>query len=338
MSSDARRGPDTTELLASIVDSSQDAIVSKDLSSTVTSWNKSAERIFGYTADEMVGASILTIVPEQRVGEEAFILDQIKRGGRIEHFETMRRHKSGRLLHVSLTISPIRSPSGEIVGASKIARDISEKHDTDQRIKLLMREVNHRVKNQFAVILSMLRETTKRARSPEEFERQVRDRIMALSRSHDLLVAADWRGALLNELAEAQVEPFAGGHAIEMQGPDIMLQPKAVQYLGMAFHELANNSARYGALATRRGRVAISWEIDSADKADGRLRLCWEETGRAEAVEVEQGGFGKVVIERVAPAALHGAATFLLGEDGASWRIEAPMSFVAAGPEADLTD
>ncbi|TGV74918.1 histidine kinase, partial [Mesorhizobium sp. M2D.F.Ca.ET.145.01.1.1] len=96
-----------------------------------------------------------------------------------------------------LTISPVRNASGRIVGASKIARDITAARESEQRIRMLMREVNHRVKNQYAVILSMIRETNNRSDNPAEFEAQVRERIMALSRSHDLLVSADWKGATL---------------------------------------------------------------------------------------------------------------------------------------------
>ena len=98
-----------------------------------------------------------------------------------------------------------------------------------------MREVNHRVKNQYAVILSMIRETNKRSKTPDEFERQVRERIMALSNSHDLLVMGDWKGATVFELLMAQIKPFGNDHGLTMSGPSLTLQPNAVQYLGIAF-------------------------------------------------------------------------------------------------------
>src|SRR5690606_13464102 len=100
----------------------------------------------------------------------------------------------------SLTISPIRGPDGSIIGVSKIARDITEKKDSERRIGELLKEVNHRVKNQFAVILSMVRETSSRTVDPARVERLVRERIMALSRTHDLLVHNDWRGVPLRDL------------------------------------------------------------------------------------------------------------------------------------------
>ena len=114
-------------LLSAIVDSSDDAIISKDLNGIITSWNKSAERLFGYTEAEAVGQSVATLlIPADRQGEEPEILSRLRRGQRVDHFETKRRHKKGTLVDISLTISPIRNARGNIIGASKIARDITE--------------------------------------------------------------------------------------------------------------------------------------------------------------------------------------------------------------------
>ena len=124
-------------MLAAIIDSSEDAIVSKDLSSRVTSWNPSAERMFGYSSDEMVGQLIHILIPEDRKNEEDQIIASLKRGERVEHFETIRVTKTGKKIHVSLTISPIRNDNGKIIGASKIARDITQQKQTEERLKIL---------------------------------------------------------------------------------------------------------------------------------------------------------------------------------------------------------
>lgn len=121
--------------LAAIVESSDDAIVSKDLSGIVTSWNRSAERLFGYTAAEMVGRPIATIAAPGREDEMPRILERIRRGDPVDHYETVRRAKDGRLVEVSLTISPIRDASGRIVGASKIARDITERKAAEAALR-----------------------------------------------------------------------------------------------------------------------------------------------------------------------------------------------------------
>jgi PAS domain S-box-containing protein len=124
-------------LLAAIVDSSDDAIISKDLNGIIMSWNKSAERVFGYTAEEAVGKSITMLIPEDRQDEEPHILSRLRRGQRVDHFETIRRKKDGTLLDISLTISPVRNAEGIIIGASKIARDITDRRRIEKAVQAL---------------------------------------------------------------------------------------------------------------------------------------------------------------------------------------------------------
>jgi PAS domain S-box-containing protein len=126
---------ETRAHLAAIVDSSDDAIVSKTLDGVITSWNRSAERIFGYTAAEAVGQHTSLIVPEHRRAEEQDVLARLKRGERIEHFETERRTKDGRILTISLTVSPLRNTAGRIIGASKVGRDVTERRRTRRALK-----------------------------------------------------------------------------------------------------------------------------------------------------------------------------------------------------------
>src|SRR5438093_979273 len=118
---------DAAALLSAIVASSDDAIVSKDLNGIITSWNQGAERIFGYTAEEAIGQSIRLIIPKERQAEEDHVLAKLRRGEAVEHFETIRLRKDGTLIPISLTVSPVRGANGEMVGASKVARDVSER-------------------------------------------------------------------------------------------------------------------------------------------------------------------------------------------------------------------
>ena len=145
--------------LAAVVSGSDDAIVSKLLDGTVRTWNAGAERLFGYTAEEMVGQPIYIIVPPERHAEERELLQRLSRGERIEHFETVRRAKSGRLVDVSLTISPIRGSDGRLIGASKIARDITERKRTDEALReasrqkdLFLAMLGHELRNPLAAI------------------------------------------------------------------------------------------------------------------------------------------------------------------------------------------
>lgn len=129
---------------AAIVELSQDAILSKDLDGVITSWNRGAQRLFGYAAEEVVGRSVTILIPSDRENEEPMILQRIRRGERIEHYETVRRRKDGSLVDISLTVSPIRDPAGKVIGASKIARDITERRRAQEQRELLLREMNHR--------------------------------------------------------------------------------------------------------------------------------------------------------------------------------------------------
>ncbi|MFE0014689.1 sensor histidine kinase [Mesorhizobium sp. NPDC059054] len=319
--------------LAAIVDSSYDAIISKDLNSVITSWNAAAERMFGYGAGEAVGQSILMLIPEHMRNEEHEIIERIRSGERIASYETVRLRKDGTPIHVSLTISPIKTSEGKIIGASKIARDITATRENERRIRLLLREVNHRVKNQYAVILAMVKETSRRATSPQEFERHVRDRICALSRSHDLLVLSDWSGANVAELVQEHLKPFGHEERIKVSGSLLTLNARAVQYLGMALHELGTNSAKYGALACSKGSITVTWQIAPDASGVPVLQLCWEENfaGKPAAHhEANPRGFGSIVLLRATPQALDGSAEIDRGTGYVRWLLKAPVESVTA--------
>lgn len=332
---------DTQMRLSALVESTTDAIVSKNLCGTITSWNPAAERLFGYTAAEAVGMPVTRLIPDDRLVEERMIIDRISRGEPVERYETLRRRRDGSLVPVELSVSPMKNDAGEVFGASKIARDITARRESEHRIRLLMREVNHRVKNQYSVILSMIRETGRRLRDPKEFERQIRERIMALSASHDLLVTDDWKGTTIFELVLAQLRPFNDEGRVTISGPAIKLRPSAVQYLGIALHELAANSVVYGVLARNEGRIAVEWSVDADDGGGETLTLTWTEEGGPQPLSGSGAGFGTVVLERIAPQAMGGTGVFDLGAGGVTWTLRAPMDQIAAtyapaGPFSDL--
>ena len=141
---DLRQAEQASRRLAAIVESSEDAIISKDLNGIITSWNQAAERLFGYVAEEVIGKPITLLIPPERHDEEPGILERIRRGERIEHYETIRRRKDGRRFDISLTVSPIRDAKGNIVGASKIARDISGR----KRVEDALRQSEQKLRQQ----------------------------------------------------------------------------------------------------------------------------------------------------------------------------------------------
>jgi len=332
--------------LAAIVESSSDAIISKDLNSVITSWNGAAHRMFGYTTEEAVGKSVIMLIPDHLRAEETDIIGRIRNGELVASYETIRRRKDGGLIAVSLTISPIRNAAGEIIGASKIARDITATKESERRIRLLLREVNHRVKNQFAVILSMIRETSKRSTDPREFEDLIRSRVMALSRSHDLLVNSEWAGASLFDLIQEQLKPFGHEEQVSLSGPLLTLQPNAVQNLGMAFHELGTNSSKYGGLTGDAGRIEVTWQIVTGGSGQREIHLVWDETSPPrdgeKPDESTRKGFGTVVLQRVAPQSLNGSAVLERRPGHVRWSLTAPLASIivpqlgAEMPTADI--
>jgi PAS domain S-box-containing protein len=133
--------------LAAIVEFSDDAIISKDLNGVITSWNRGAEELFGYTAEEAIGNSVTMLIPPNRLDEEPSILERIRRGQRIVHYETVRRRKDGSLLEISLSVSPLRNERGKIVGAAKIARDITEQKRAEEALRQAQAELREHAAN-----------------------------------------------------------------------------------------------------------------------------------------------------------------------------------------------
>lgn len=189
--------------LASIVESSDDAIVSKNLDGIVTSWNTGAERVFGYTAEEAIGQPITIVIPEDRQNEERDILNRIRRGERIDHFETIRRRKHGSLIVISLTVSPVKNAEGKIVGASKIARDITEQKRSQEQIATLAREAEHRSKNMLANVQAAV--NLSHADSSQGLKEAIEGRIQALANIHSLFIESRWSGADLSKIATQEL-------------------------------------------------------------------------------------------------------------------------------------
>jgi PAS domain S-box-containing protein len=204
---DQKRANEIQRHFSAIVESSDDAIISKDLNGIIRSWNKGAERIFGYAPAEVIGKPILILMPEQRQNEESHILARIRNGERIDHYETIRRRKDGTLVNISLTVSPIRDDAGNVVGASKIARDITPQTQAEEALRKAQQEL--------AKANSELEERVK-ARTSDLSEAIAQMQEFSYTVSHDL------RGPVraMHGYAEAIIEDFGEN-----------LEPQAREYL-----------------------------------------------------------------------------------------------------------
>lgn len=313
--------------LAAVVGSSDDAIVSKTLDGVITSWNKAGTRLFGYTDREAIGNSIRMIAPLGREGEMMAILERIRQGEKVDHFDTVRRRKDGSLVNISLSVSPVRDESGRIVGAAKIARDITERKRWEERQEVLLHELSHRSKNTLAVIQALAHQTGRHAGSMDEFLSSFTGRLAALAAAYDLLLAAEWQGASLQDLATCVLRPHRGEDGPQRlrfaSMPEVFLGPAIAINLALAFHELACNSAEFGALSTPAGRVTLAAQLN------GHLALVWREEGGPRPSAPAHGGFGTALLTGAFARQYGGHAQFDWRAEGLICSIRLPTTALA---------
>jgi PAS domain S-box-containing protein len=330
-----KHAQETADRLAAIVRSSDDAIVSKDLNGIVVTWNDGATRLFGYSAAEMIGRSITLIIPEDRQDEEPRVLERIRAGKHVDHYETVRQRKDGSLLDVSLTVSPLRDASGLIVGASKIARDITERRRAQAQQDLLLREMRHRVKNLFAVTSSIVSLSARNASSPAEMASAIQGRLGALTRAHELtrpgLIEAspsEAQDTTLHALIRAILSPYSDPSdgrrlsVVKIRGPDTAVQGDAITGLALILYELATNAAKYGALSAPGGHVSIE-----CSQENDTFGITWKEHGGpplAGAPETE--GFGGTLTKRLVEAQFGGSLSHDWTPGGLIARMVIPVS------------
>ena len=320
----------TAKQFSAIVESSDDAIVSKDLNGVVRTWNPGAERLFGYTAEEIIGKPITTLIPPDRRDEEVRILERLRNGERIAHYETVRQRKDGSLVEISLTVSPIKGADGRIIGASKIARDITERREALDRQQLLLREINHRVKNLFALAGSVVTLSARSAGTPGELAESVRQRLGALARAHDLTLPNIAKGeesrdraTTLPALVRTIVSPYVTemDARVTISGPDVPISGSAVMSMALLLHEISTNAAKYGALSSQSGHVDVSWLAWNDE-----LLLAWREHGGpALNGQPEHEGFGSLLARLTVTGQLAGKITRDWNQEGLTVTLSARL-------------
>ena len=303
---------ETAQRLAAIVESSDDAILAKDLDGTIISWNSGAERLFGYTADEAIGSPVTMLIPLDRADEEPTILARIRAGERIDHYETVRRRKDGSLIEISLSVSPIRGPNGKIIGASKIARDITERRRAEKQQLLLIREMDHRVKNLFTLASSVVLLSARSATTVADLVTAVSSRLHALAQAHALTIPSsqattgDRKTTTLHALVRTILAPYDNtgddGSRVSVTGLDIAIGSEALTSFALLLHEFATNAAKYGALSASQGRI----DIDCTQERDCFV-LTWTEGGGPPVERpIDSEGFGSLLVRSAIQTQLGG--------------------------------
>ncbi len=299
-----RKAREAAARLASIVQTSQDAIISTCPTGRVETWNNGAVALFGYTQDEMIGQSLDLLVPVARKHELKKKLDAAMNGETVK-IETVRLHKDGTPIDVTSTAAPISS-NGRITAVSVTMEDIRDRKKREAQISLLNRELAHRIKNTLAVIQSIANQTMRSTPAPEAFRIAFQGRLQALAAANDLLMQSSWEGSELEDFIDRQLAPLMprASRQLHRSGPKVILPADFSIPLGLALHELGTNAIKHGAWSVAGGQVRLTWTVEPDQAGTGtNLKLIWSEHNGPPVNAPTRSGFGTTIIERGIPKA-----------------------------------
>ena len=274
----------------------------------------------GMRPEDYIGHTDAEVFAEHELRKLAPAKERVLATGAREHIE-VEMESGGVLRFFILTLVAVTGEDGRVLGVASSAFDLTERRRDEKRMRLMMRELTHRSKNLLAVIQAMARKTASLSDDMDGFIGDFSSRLRAMAAAHDLLVSQSWEGADLGDLLRASVAqtiaPDAG--QVHVAGPTLMLAPDTAQNLGLAFHELATNASKYGALASDTGELSVTWA-----RQDGRIHITWRERGGPPVTPPERRGFGRVLLERLVGATLNGTVTLDFQPEGLVCTIDFP--------------
>ena len=295
---ESKRADASMARMAAVAAASHDALYGVSLDGLVEAWNPGAENLLGYSEKEALGLHITKLADPNQHAEQLQALERLKRGETIKPFDTMRKTKDGRLIDVSIAMSPVVASDGTVTAISVALHDISERKEWDKRQRLMNRELAHRVKNSFAILQAILRSTVRASPDPQQFAKAFSGRLHSMAAAHDVLTENDWRGAELGALVRHQLSYFVAGQRILVTGGIVNLPAEQAAPLSLILNELATNAVKYGALSTPLGRIDIGWRITTDEQARAVIELTWVESGGPLIHAPGPRGFGSTLIER----------------------------------------
>ena len=313
--------------MEAIVQSAMDAVITIDEQQTVVLFNPAAEKMFGLSADRILGEPVTRLIPEQfRTYHDEYVRRFFDSGVVNRRLESdhplLGLRANGEEFPIEASISQV-TVAGERVGTI-ILRDITERKSNEEARSLLAREVDHRAKNALAVAQALIGLT--KADTVDEFAEAIRGRIASLGRAHSLLAQSQWRGAPLDQLIRDEILPYAKEGQLLLNGPKVSCSASAVQSLSLLIHELATNAVKYGALGSESGHVTIDW------RPEGELvRICWKEQGGPPVVPPKRKGFGTKLLNQVSGRQLNADLNFDWNPKGLEVEIELPSDMFVAG-------
>ncbi|MBM3527836.1 MAG: PAS domain S-box protein [Alphaproteobacteria bacterium] len=295
--------------------------------------NEAICSIIGFTREELLGWRLFNAThPNDRDNDEEMYRKQVE--GEIGDYSLEKRfiRKDGRVIWVAIRSSTVRDAAGRFLYAVRVVQDVTERREFEQRQKLLIDELNHRVKNTLATVQSLATQTARGTDTPEEFRSAFEGRLIALSQAHDQLTRRHWTSADLRDLVAASVLPHvteAEGR-IALEGCAVTVAPRIALTLALALHELTTNAAKYGALSNPAGRIAIRWRVRDGDLPTRRLWIEWSEQGGPEVSAPRHQGFGTRFIVGSVSAELQGTARLDFAAEGLRCTMEIPIAVGAA--------
>jgi PAS domain S-box-containing protein len=273
------------------------AIISVDLDHRVTTWNEGARRILGWDEAEIIGQPVGVIFTQ--ADRETGVPQREMTAALIEgHGDDERWHvrKDGSLFWASGQLMALRSDDGELEGFVKILRDRTEQRENEQRQRVLMHELSHRIKNTLAVVQAIISQSFRSAVGMEDAEQSISARINAYAHAHDILLQKNWLSATMDTIVEATaVNLGLGSDRLKASGPTVTLNPQAVLAFSLVLHELVTNATKYGALSVDTGVIEIEWSLRQEAGAD-HLTLRWRERGGPTVEAPKRRGFGSRLI------------------------------------------
>ena len=287
-----------------IFDSAIDyAIMTMDINGHITSWNAGATRIMGYAEAEILGRSGEIIFTSEDRANNRFSVE-LRRAMETGRASNERWHlrRDGTRFWASGMMMPLMNQEGEPNGFLNILRDRTDARAEVERRELLMAEMNHRIKNTFAIVQAVACQTRRHASTVAEYQSALDNRLMVLSRSHDVLIKSDWDDAPLQDVIDSALAAYSGeAGRVTIGGPSVLLRSNLIVMISLAFHELATNAVKYGALSVPDGRVGIAWTITPTRKGPNRIDIVWQESGGPAVQQPKRRGFGSQLLERGMP-------------------------------------
>jgi PAS domain S-box-containing protein len=327
---DERRDLEGQARLAAIVSSSPDAMISYSTSGRIRSWNRGAEALFGYSEAEALAADYRLLIPQGAGEGHGASFDRALAGEAVQ-FDTVRVAKDGRQIAVAITASRMLARDGSVLGVAAVMRDVSERKRAETYQRLLVNELNHRVKNTLAIVQAIAHQSFSGGRDVEEAKAAFEGRLTALSAAHDVLTRESWESASMLRIVEDALAPYRGeAGRFRIEGEDLRLPPKTAVSLALAIHELATNAVKYGALSVDGGFVEIRWRVEpTAGERGGRMHFEWREQSGPPVAVPSRRGFGTRLIERSLAAEFEGEVAIDFRPEGVVCTVDAPLPDVA---------